>query len=173
MIQKKGSGLEDQNCGYCSQKRAEIFQAEGETIACNAGRVRQHTQMSDNVAKAGGDGADDDFSRVANIWRMLGKKWTSSILNSVGSVQVARFTEIKNSLEGISGTVLSERLLELEREGLVTKEIYNAVPPKVEYRLTDSARELVVILKELDGRRARWKVAAAASDVSALATMPS
>jgi len=45
---------------------------------------------------------------------------------------VIRFNELKKILSGISGTVLAERLLELEREGLVTKKIYPEIPPKVE-----------------------------------------
>ena len=107
-----------------------------------------------NIAKADGN---HEFSRGADIWRMLGKKWTLLILHSVGTLQVVRFTKIKKNLGCISGTMLSEGLLELEREGLVTKMIHGAVPPKIEYRLTDSARELEVILKELDGWHTRWK----------------
>ena len=57
----------------------------------------------------------------------------------------------------ISGTMLAERLLEMERERLVTKKIYGAVPPKVEYRLTASARELEAMLKELGKWHVRWK----------------
>jgi DNA-binding HxlR family transcriptional regulator len=52
--------------------------------------------------------------------------------------------------------MLSERLLELENEGLLTKKVYGSVPPKVEYRLTASARELVLILTEVCTWHARW-----------------
>jgi DNA-binding HxlR family transcriptional regulator len=45
-------------------------------------------------------------------------------------------------MAGISSTVLADRLLELEREGLISKKIYPEIPPKVEYRLTVQAREL-------------------------------
>lgn len=60
-----------------------------------------------------------------------------------------RFSEIKKALVGISSTMLSERLLELEQEWLVAKKIYGS---KVEYSLTASAKELAIILVELD----RW-----------------
>jgi DNA-binding HxlR family transcriptional regulator len=53
--------------------------------------------------------------------------------------------------------VLSERLLELEREGLVSKKIYPEVPPRVEYSLTPQAKELEVIIKELGRWVSRWK----------------
>jgi DNA-binding HxlR family transcriptional regulator len=71
--------------------------------------------------------------------------------------EVIRFNELKRSLPGISSTVLSERLLELEREGLVTKKIYPEVPPRVEYSMTLRARALNVILKELGHRAEKWK----------------
>jgi DNA-binding HxlR family transcriptional regulator len=53
--------------------------------------------------------------------------------------------------------VLSERLLELEREGLVTKKIYPEVPPRVEYSITPQARELEVIIKDLARWANKWK----------------
>jgi len=70
-------------------------------------------------------------------------------LKSMGQKEAARFSEIKKALAGISGTVLSERLLELEREGLVAK-IQNS--SKIEYRLTAGAKELEAVLAGLD----RW-----------------
>jgi DNA-binding HxlR family transcriptional regulator len=68
-----------------------------------------------------------------------------------------RFCEIK-ALLGVSGTMLSKRLLELEREGFVEKRIHYS---KVEYSPTASARELNAILVELDAwwsmRRPAWQ----------------
>ena len=60
-------------------------------------------------------------------------------------------------MPGISSTVLADRLLELEREGLISKRIYPEIPPKVEYSLTVRAGELGVILKELWRLTQRWK----------------
>jgi len=89
---------------------------------------------------------------VANVWEVLGRRWTLHILKNLSTRNVIRFNELKRVLEGISSTVLAERLLELEREGLVTKKIYPEVPPRVEYSITPQARELEVIIKDL----ARW-----------------
>lgn len=83
------------------------------------------------------------------IWRTLGKRWTLPILKSMGSKEAMRFSEIKKALAGISSTMLSERLLELEREWLVAK-IQNS--SRIEYRLTAGAKELEAVLEELD----RW-----------------
>jgi DNA-binding HxlR family transcriptional regulator len=77
---------------------------------------------------------------------MLGKRWTLPILKIVSSKEATRFCEIKKALAGISNTVLSERLAELEREGLVAR----TRASKIEYRLTAGAKELEPVLAELD-----------------------
>jgi DNA-binding HxlR family transcriptional regulator len=89
---------------------------------------------------------------IVDVWELLGRRWSLHILKNLSTKEVIRFNELKRSLAGISSTVLSERLLELEREGLVTKKIYPEVPPRVEYSMTVQAKELEVIIKEL----ARW-----------------
>lgn len=78
-------------------------------------------------------------------------------MKNLSTKEVIRFNELKRSLTGISSTVLSERLLELEREGLVTKKIYPEVPPRVEYSMTPQAKELEVIIKELARWAEKWK----------------
>jgi DNA-binding HxlR family transcriptional regulator len=94
---------------------------------------------------------------VLTIWEVLGKRWALLILKNLRTKEAIRFNELKKVLSGISSTVLSERLLELEREGLVSKKIYTEVPPKVEYSLTTRARELEDILKDLAKWASRWK----------------
>ncbi|HKU49218.1 MAG TPA: helix-turn-helix domain-containing protein [Nitrososphaera sp.] len=89
---------------------------------------------------------------IADVWEVLGRRWTLHILKNLSTRNVIRFNELKRALDGISSTVLAGRLLELEREGLITKKIYPEVPPRVEYSMTPQARELEVIIKDL----ARW-----------------
>jgi DNA-binding HxlR family transcriptional regulator len=103
---------------------------------------------------------------VANIWEVLGKRWSLLILKNLSTKEVIRFNELKKVLSGISSTVLSERLLELEREGLVSKKIYPEIPPKVEYSLTRRAKELEVILKELGRWVSRWKASEEAKAIT-------
>lgn len=112
--------------------------------------VNQHFVATENEETAAGE--------VANIWEVLGRRWSLLILKNLCSKEVIRFNEFKKLLSGISSTVLAERLLELEREGLVSKKIYPEVPPKVEYRLTVRAKELGAIMKELGTWASRWKV---------------
>lgn len=104
-----------------------------------------------------GAGLAGEKCEVANIWEILGRRWSLLILKNLSTKGVIRFNELKRLLTGISSTVLSDRLLELERESLVSKKIYPEIPPRVEYRLTSQAKELEIILKELGRWANRWK----------------
>ncbi len=94
---------------------------------------------------------------IVDVWELLGRRWSLHILKNLSTKEVIRFNELKRSLSGISSTVLSERLLELEREGLVTKKIYPEVPPRVEYSMTPQAKELEVVMKGLAAWANKWK----------------
>ena len=102
-------------------------------------------------------GKQDVSCPVLDIWEILGRRWSLLILKNLSTKETIRFNELKRALSGISSTVLSERLRELEREGLVSKKIYPEVPPRVEYSLTPQAKELEVIIKELGRWVSRWK----------------
>jgi DNA-binding HxlR family transcriptional regulator len=104
-----------------------------------------------------GEDQEQKCKIINNVWEVLGKKWALLILKNLHTKEAVRFTELKRLMPGISSTVLSNRLLEMEREGLISKKIFPEIPPKVEYRLTTRARELGVILKELGGWAQRWK----------------
>ena len=99
----------------------------------------------------------DSTCTVVDVWELLGRRWSLHILKNLKTKEVIRFNELKRLLPGISSTVLSERLLELEREGLVTKKIYPEVPLRVEYGITPQARELEVIIKDLARWANKWK----------------
>ena len=93
---------------------------------------------------------------IEDMCKVLGRRWTLLILGNLHTKDTVRFNELKRSLTGISSTVLSNRLLEMDREGLISKKIYPEIPPKVEYRLTEKARELGVILEDLGRWAERW-----------------
>lgn len=94
---------------------------------------------------------------VSDIWKVLGKTWSLLILKNLSIKNAMRFNEIKRLLNGISSTVLSERLVDLEKEGLIHKKIYAEVPLRVEYNLTKQAKELEILLGDLDKWTKRWK----------------
>ncbi|MDP4094345.1 MAG: helix-turn-helix domain-containing protein [Bacillota bacterium] len=62
---------------------------------------------------------------------------------------VRRFNELQKSLPGIRQSSLTQQLRELEQDGLVNREVYKVVPPKVEYSLTDMGRKFIRVLKEI------------------------
>jgi len=101
--------------------------------------------------------AKGEKCEIVNLWEVLGRKWALLILKNLNTREAIRFNELKRIMPGISSTVLADRLLELEREGLISKRIYPEIPPKVEYSLTVRAGELGVILKELWRLTQRWK----------------
>ena len=94
---------------------------------------------------------------VEDIWHVLGKTWALPILKNLSTKDVVRFNELKKLLAGISATVLSDRLSELEKEGLISKKVYAEVPLRVEYSLTRRARELESILNQLNTWAKRWE----------------
>lgn len=98
---------------------------------------------------------------AAEVLKVLGRRWTFLILHNLENAEAMRFNELKKSLAGITSTVLSDRLLELEREGLVAKNVVNG---KIEYSLTASARELQVMLREMGRWRAR-RILLSVSDI--------
>src|SRR5437899_11278670 len=93
---------------------------------------------------------------VSDAWKLLGKRWSLLILKNLNSKERIRFNELKRVISGISSTVLADRLLELEREGLVIKKIYPEIHPRVEYSLTSRAKELGIVLSSLGNWVRRW-----------------
>jgi DNA-binding HxlR family transcriptional regulator len=74
------------------------------------------------------------LARIAN-------KWTAMIVIVLGRGRT-RFRDLKSAVEGISGKVLTETLRDLERDGLVNRIVFNEVPPRVEYELTELGQTL-------------------------------
>ncbi len=94
---------------------------------------------------------------VSDIWHVLGKAWALVILKNMSIKEPIRFNDLRRLLPDISNTVLSDRLKDLEREGLILKKIYAEIPLRVEYSLTRPAKELENILDELGKWIDKWK----------------
>lgn len=69
-------------------------------------------------------------------------KWNTWILFELGRHEAMRFGELRKVIPGISNTVLTTSLRDLEERGLIKRIQYNEIPPHVEYIATDSARDL-------------------------------
>lgn len=100
----------------------------------------------------------EDQCEIVDIWEVLGKRWSLHILKNLSTNGTVRFNELKRLIPEISSTVLSQRLLELEQEGLVSKKIYSEVPIRVEYSLTVRTKELETILQQLSDWINKWKI---------------
>jgi DNA-binding HxlR family transcriptional regulator len=91
--------------------------------------------------------ADEDCP-VARAVAILDGRWTMLVIRDLlGGTK--RFSELRNSLAGISPKTLTDRLRSLEEHGLVRRVIHAEVPPRVEYTLTDSGLGLEPAVRAL------------------------
>lgn len=80
---------------------------------------------------------------------IIGGKWKVQILCAINNAGILRYNALRAKLDGVSNTVLSTALKELERDGLVHRHMYPEVPLRVEYSPTESCRALLPILESL------------------------
>ena len=97
-------------------------------------------KMESGVCKMKGSGYCPQPLEVANSF--LSKKWTISIIITIGNFNKLRFGEILSRVEGVTAKTLTERLKELKGLSIVKRIIYNEIPPKVEYELTLEGKKL-------------------------------
>ena len=78
----------------------------------------------------------------------IADEWTVLIIRRL-SAGTLRFAQLRRSVDGISQKVLTSTLRGLERDGIVTRQIYASVPPKVEYSLTGLGRSLCRLVEDI------------------------
>ena len=84
---------------------------------------------------------------------LIADKWTVLIVY-VLSDGMKRYNELNRMIEGISQTMLTQTLRRLEQDGIVHRQIYAVVPPKVEYSLTELGETLIPLFDEMT----KWSV---------------
>lgn len=97
----------------------------------------------------------DSECPVCRTAEVISGKWTLLIIRDLADSSL-RFCELERSLEGISPRTLSLRLRALEEMGIVERETYPEVPPRVEYALTDKGRALVPLIDDMRAYGKRW-----------------
>ena len=86
---------------------------------------------------------------VDYAFRRIGGKYKARVLWHVYRNEVLRYGELKRTLPDITTKMLTQTLRELEEDTLVNRKVYNEVPPKVEYTLTEIGGELIPSIKNL------------------------
>src|SRR5207249_1642812 len=93
----------------------------------------------------------DQWSPDARALDLVGDKWTLLIVRDLAAGP-RRFVELQRVLPGISTEQLRSRLNRMVADGMLTRKRYREVPPRVDYALTERARDLLPVL----GQLARW-----------------
>jgi DNA-binding HxlR family transcriptional regulator len=89
------------------------------------------------------------FCPVEITLAVIGGKYKPLILYYLQQGGVLRFGELRRFVSNASKKMLTQQLRELERDGLVHRKVYQQVPPKVEYSLTQRGRSLGSVLREM------------------------
>lgn len=97
-----------------------------------------------------------NWEELIMVLNKISKTWTFPIVIFLDREQPTRFNELKRSIKGICSRSLSERLDELEDEGIIKREVTQDSPPKVEYSLTQKGVELSGVLKQLANWNLKW-----------------
>lgn len=82
---------------------------------------------------------------VATTVQLIGNKWKLLIIRNLLD-RPQRFTELKNGVPGISQKVLTDNLRAMESDGIVSREVFAEVPPRVIYSLSDIGQSLLPII---------------------------
>ncbi len=86
---------------------------------------------------------------------LIGRRWTGVILRALLN-GTERFSDLAHAVPGLSDRLLSERLKELEAEGIVTRAVIPETPVRVEYHLTDKGRALESVVGAVSAWAEHW-----------------
>ena len=86
---------------------------------------------------------------IRNVLSRIGDKWSMLVLFTLENNECQRFKELQRNIPDISQKMLTATLKTLEADGLVRREAYAEVPPRVEYSLSDKGRSLLHLINNL------------------------
>lgn len=101
----------------------------------------------------GGKKHDAKRCPLQELLTRLGDKWSLLVIHALARAPKnrARFSELKREISGISQRMLTATLRNLERDGILTREIFAVIPPRVEYTLTTLGKDLLHPVQSLVG----------------------
>jgi DNA-binding HxlR family transcriptional regulator len=105
-----------------------------------------------------GDSAGAVCPHFHHAIELIGKRWTGAIVIALTAGPM-RYAELGKAVPGLSDRLLSQRLRELEEEGLVERQVEAGAPVRVTYSLTEAGQQLDPVLSELKSWAQRWKKA--------------
>ncbi len=115
--------------------------------------------------------SSDSTCPVCRTAEIVCGKWTLLVIRDLAEGR-SRFCELERSLQGISPRTLSLRLRALEEAGIVRRQTYPEVPPRVEYALTEKGRALVPLIEDMRVYGREWLDCAPEADDQAEARTP-
>lgn len=92
---------------------------------------------------------------IATTLDIVGDKWTLLLVRDIGLFGKHRNKDFQGADERIPSNILANRLKQLVEQGLIDKRLYQEHPPRYEYHLTKSGRELLPVIKSM----AKWGIA--------------
>ncbi|MGY0004645.1 winged helix-turn-helix transcriptional regulator [Micromonospora sp. I033] len=105
--------------------------------------------MSSTTWRSGMDGDPEQACPIAPVVDLVFSRWTTPILWALHEHGRQRFVELERRLVTITPKVLTQRLRQLERDGLVLRTYHAEVPPRVEYEITELGRSLAPLFAGL------------------------
>ena len=86
---------------------------------------------------------------VDNTFKIIGKKFTIHILRNMTMMGQTRFSQFLESVEGINPKTLAVRLKEMEKSGLISRQVYPETPIRIEYTISEKGKALKPIIEQM------------------------
>ncbi|HEX2409236.1 MAG TPA: helix-turn-helix domain-containing protein [Nitrososphaeraceae archaeon] len=97
------------------------------------------------------------MSQTAKLRNLITKRGTFEMLIPLCcTTNPVRYKQFRELMKGISSKTLARRLKELEKDGILERQAYNEIPPRVEYRMTNKGQELVESILNLIQWMIKW-----------------
>ncbi len=93
--------------------------------------------------------------RYHHAVELIGRRWTGAIVRAMLG-GVCRFSDLTQTVPGLSDRMLSERLKELEAEGIVERQVYPDTPVRIEYHVTEKGRALASVVNSIAAWAETW-----------------